>query len=456
MKSGLLRIFFAIVAVACGSISSYGEKPLFSGSSHKVIEIVPDKSTGLDAVYVVYSIEGVSISVKASAPSSFLWQQYSNLGGGYAEPAKGVTQSGDTFTLRNPEGDMGYLINDGGNTYYFWLVDYSKHFLEINSLSIVTNEYCDAAPLRLEGAGEPIRYTSINGRMVNLNQEIKISYNTLEWDEASTNFVEKPLTYVLDSFHPEINITPVPLCNTYFTLTGDKFLEEWGMGIECESDEFITNAVDARTSAEQLNKSSDETPSNQISTDGADLGGSAPADISFYSYTTDAVIHHEWQISSYEDFDTIDLRFNQQDLDYTFREEGVFYVRYVGSNADGSCEVYGDTYTVSIGASELKCPNAFSPGTSEGVNDEWKVSYRSLIEFECWIFDRYGTQLCHFSDPSLGWDGRYRGKLVSPGTYFYVIDAKGADGKKYKLSGDINIVRFRGKSGTSSGSETAE
>lgn len=50
----------------------------------------------------------------------------------------------------------------------------------------------------------------------------------------------------------------------------------------------------------------------------------------------------------------------------------------------------------------------------------------------------------------MGWDGKYKGKLVKPGVYYYVIRAKGADGKIYKLSGDINIIRFNEHSGGSS------
>lgn len=109
-----------------------------------------------------------------------------------------------------------------------------------------------------------------------------------------------------------------------------------------------------------------------------------------------------------------------------------------------------------IGASELKCPNAFSPGASEGVNDLWKVSYRSLTEFECWIFNRYGTQLFHFSDPEDGWDGKYRGKLVPPGVYFYVIEARGADGKQYRKAGDINILRYKTSGSSTGGGQGAE
>jgi hypothetical protein len=32
---------------------------------------------------------------------------------------------------------------------------------------------------------------------------------------------------------------------------------------------------------------------------------------------------------------------------------------------------------------------------------------------------------------------------VGTGVYFYVIRAKGSDGKEYKLSGDINILHYQ-------------
>ena len=98
---------------------------------------------------------------------------------------------------------------------------------------------------------------------------------------------------------------------------------------------------------------------------------------------------------------------------------------------------------MNIGDSDIKCPNAFSPGASEGVNDEWRVSYKSIISFDCHIFNRQGKQMAHLTDPSQGWNGKSGGKLVPPGVYYYVITAKGADGRDYKLSGDINIVGFK-------------
>lgn len=51
--------------------------------------------------------------------------------------------------------------------------------------------------------------------------------------------------------------------------------------------------------------------------------------------------------------------------------------------------------------------------------------------------------MAEFHDPSQGWDGKQGGKLVPAGVYYYVIKAKGSDGKQYNLSGDINIVRSK-------------
>lgn len=101
-------------------------------------------------------------------------------------------------------------------------------------------------------------------------------------------------------------------------------------------------------------------------------------------------------------------------------------------------------------------PNFFSPGSTEGVNDVWKVSYKSIVKFHCWIFNSWGTQVCELKDPGQGWDGKYKGKLVDPGVYYYVIQAEGSDGHKYKKSGDINILRYKKNNGTGTGTTTGE
>lgn len=146
------------------------------------------------------------------------------------------------------------------------------------------------------------------------------------------------------------------------------------------------------------------------------------------------------------------MNFSQDEVEYTFTDAGTTYWRFYGANSDGSCEYIGDTYTVSIGESALECPNIFSPANKDRINDEWKVSYKSIVDFHCWIYNRWGNLIKEFTNPAEGWDGTYGGKQVSTGVYFYVIRATGSDGKKYKLSGDINILRYE-RRGTGGGIE---
>ena len=168
---------------------------------------------------------------------------------------------------------------------------------------------------------------------------------------------------------------------------------------------------------------------------------SAAAEIEFNAYVTDAVTHIEWEFSDKEDFSNTIARYNDETLWYTFRDEGVTYVRLVASNSTATCQAYSETFTINIGEPRLEAPNIFSPGTSPGVNDEWKVAYKSIVSFKCWIFNKWGVQMFYFDSPDQGWDGKYRGKYVDPGVYYYVIEAKGANNKKMKLKGHINILR---------------
>lgn len=460
IKKIIIIFFLGLISL---SNDIYGAELSFEGWDHKPVYVEMEKNTGLDALYVAYSItKDFKVTFKDSSVKngSVKWYRYSNLGGGYAEELSesGITTIDGASTLGNPEGDMGYIVEYTDKKYYFWLSDYSAHGASLSGISIPEEQPCESTDLLLTMTGEPIKYFTINGQQRTVNQEYEITFYTLEAsmheEDESENFYQVESSYIFPSPTKEVNITPPVYCSTYFHLQGDRFLKEWGMEESAESSLFTPNAVAVITRAIQDYSEVPEEGSNQIHNNSEDMGGSAPVTITFEAIVTDAVIHHEWQMSSDPEFEVLDYRFNQQDLEYTFTEEGTFYLRYVGSNADGSCEAYGDIYTVSIGASEIKCPNAFSPGTSPGVNDEWKVSYRSILKFECWIFNRYGTQVCHFSDPNQGWDGKYKGKYVKPGVYYYVIEAEGADGKKYKLSGDINIIGYKGRGASSSGEDS--
>lgn len=408
----------------------------FIGNTQKVITEKPENSTGLNDVYILYNTVGINVQYTAKS-NNVTWYKFSNLGGAYAEPISGIQKNGKTYTMTLSSSDMGYIIEDGTDRYYYWVVNYANHRLQLNSLSLSAEQECDITLLETNGMGEEIKYYSINGQAKTLDRAIELAYNTLAWDEESENYNLTTKTTTFDHLSSTI-YTQAPLCNTEFILSGDKFLKTWGEIESVTSPYYKTNAIEATTSAIQELREVDNEKKVETT-----LGGSAPVNIEFRAVCTDAAIFQEWQFSTDAEFENITLRMNDPIFNYTFTEYGTIYVRFMASNSTGSCEFFSDTYEIFIGESSLDCPNAFSPGASECVNDEWKVSYKSITQFECHIFNRWGIKVAQFNDPSQGWDGYHNGKLAPSGVYYYVIKAEGADGKKYDLKGDINIIRSK-------------
>lgn len=404
-----------------------------------VVTVDVPSSLGYTKVYVVRDASQATIEYQTSRPVT-LWERFSSLGAAYAEPVGGVSHSGDVYSIRPGAGDMGYRLTVGGDYVYFWVVDYAAHEYSVSSLEIAPDTDCGRAVLGISGRAGDITVYGISGRPEVLDRDIRLSYNTLVYNPEDEQYEQIVADERFKGIDHYVSV-PAPLCDTEFTLSPDKFALEWHLAGDVVSSPYTAVAVEAHTSAMQNVVSSD----NEQKSEGADgsLGGSAPCEISFKAVVSDAAVYRRWEISDSPDFEDVQYTYDQTDFDFTFTEAGMTYVRFTANNALGTCEYIGDTYTISIGESRLLCPNAFSPGTSEGVNDEWKVSYRSIVSFDCQIFNRWGKRLATLTDPSQGWDGMVGGKPVQSGVYFYVIKAKGADGKEYKLSGDINVISSR-------------
>lgn len=407
----------------------------FDGASSAVFNMKPEAQTGINELYVLRNTQGVKVSYTSLTGSPVKWYRYGANGAAFAQEIIEVTTDGKTSAVILGDDDIGLVIEEAGRQYYYWIVNYENHVFEASSISVGNESDCQSVILDFSGSATPIHYYGINGRRHELSRELDVYYYTLTYDEQSEAFVQSQISEQVPSIERTTRIN-APLCDTHFTLSGDRFLKFWNNDISVDSDNFKATAVDAHTTVSQATREND----NEQKVETGGLGGSAPCEVTFSATVTDAAVFHEWQMSQFPDFDVIDDRYTELEFTYTFRNQGTTYVRFTAANADASCDWYSDSYEVFIGESKLECPNAFSPQSSPGVNDEWKVSYKSLISFECHIFNSWGIEMTSFTDPSLGWDGKYKGKYVPAGVYYYVINAVGSDGRKYKLSGDINII----------------
>jgi len=132
---------------------------------------------------------------------------------------------------------------------------------------------------------------------------------------------------------------------------------------------------------------------------------------------------------------------SEENPTYRFRDTGYFTVYLVVSN-DVGCF---DTSSVEIRIKDvfyMYVPNAFSPN-SDGVNDVFHLQYRGISDFNLTVFNRWGEILWHTNKPDESWDGKYQGKLVEQGVYFYSISGSSNLGNAFGEKGTLTIFSGR-------------
>lgn len=427
------------VAVIAGTATMSGAELTFQNERPgcPAIGIEPPRTSGIEMIYVVRNDGNLQAHYHAVNTSDVSWQRKTPFGAWEDIP---FSRNGlDSWVTLSQEDAM-YTLHDGSRYYAFYIVNYNNHELRLSALESGGESDCDRMALHLDGSAGKIEYETLNRVPMTLSRDLSLDYTTMVYDSERMEYVTAPAHETLEYIDGTFRV-PAPLADTDFTLSGDRFLRAWNQEQSVTSASFATTAIAATTTAQQTGREID----NEQKGDGSDgaMGGSGPVEVTFRAAVTDAVVYKEWQFATDPNFDVIDLRIQENEIVHTFSDYGTTYVRFVAGNNDGTCDYTGETYEVFIGESRLQCPNAFSPDATPGVNDEWKVSYKSITEFDCHIFNRWGQEIIHLTHPSQGWDGKYKGKYVPSGAYYYVIKAKGTDGVEYKLSGDINILKYK-------------
>ncbi len=331
MKKRIISIIVAFLSL----LTANGQVTFTGVGQYHVIEVTPATGTGLDMIYVIYNTNGVGMTYHSASGEQAVWYSYDSRGADYAEEITDISCDSSATSLSQVLPNSGYIIVDGSERYCCWVVNYADYYLELNDLFISNDEPCSLMSFRVDGYGPTITYTTIDGHTRVLDREIKLTYNTLVWDDEYAQWQEKEVKESFESIDDVFAVEP-PLCNTSFTLTGDCFLQAWGLENSIESEYYQTQAVDCGSTAELDNFDSDG------------LGGWAPCRIVFSGYPTDAVVYRVWEMATDAEFENVIKRFNQDEVDYTFMEAGTYYMRYMVTNEDGSCKAYGNTYVIKV------------------------------------------------------------------------------------------------------------
>lgn len=194
------------------------------------------------------------------------------------------------------------------------------------------------------------------------------------------------------------------------------------------------------------------TKSDGTTETGTEYSGSAPLEALFEAnaeWTEGWTTYYEWRFTLEGELEPYLIRY-EEDTRVTFTRAGSHRVQLYAIFTQGNDSIcYTDEYwadadplRVTISESKLEMPNAFSPNGDE-INDVYraKEGYQSLVEFHAVIYNRWGQKLYEWNDPAGSWDGTFHGTPVKQGVYFVHVTAKGADGRKYNIRRDVNLLR---------------
>ncbi len=109
-------------------------------------------------------------------------------------------------------------------------------------------------------------------------------------------------------------------------------------------------------------------------------------------------------------------------------EEDLINVILTVTDANGCAVSRDSTFeNVPIGSTTIEFPNVFSPNGDDNnpvfniyYDQDMVTSEVEVIEFK--VYNRWGELLYDNQNPTLGWDGRYKGEIVPADVYAYFIE----------------------------------
>jgi gliding motility-associated-like protein len=117
---------------------------------------------------------------------------------------------------------------------------------------------------------------------------------------------------------------------------------------------------------------------------------------------------------------------------------------YTLTVSDGAC-TRSDTTEVKV--YEIICedpyvfiPNAFSPN-GDNENDVLYVRGIWIEKMIFRIFDRWGEIVFESTEPTIGWDGTFRGKKLDPDVYDFYLDVTCVGGLKSISKGNVTLMK---------------
>ncbi|MDP4189819.1 MAG: PKD domain-containing protein, partial [Bacteroidota bacterium] len=139
---------------------------------------------------------------------------------------------------------------------------------------------------------------------------------------------------------------------------------------------------------------------------------------------------------------------------HTYADSGVYNIKLVAL----SSYLCKDSVTITnavhvIERSSIKFPSAFTPNPNGSSNGRYNrndysndvfypiVIMNGIQDYHMEIYNRWGVLVFESNDIEIGWDGYYKGKLLTQDVYIYRVSGFYNNGKRFSFAGDVLLMR---------------
>ena len=130
-----------------------------------------------------------------------------------------------------------------------------------------------------------------------------------------------------------------------------------------------------------------------------------------------------------------------QNPEFIFNTAGTYTVVQIVTNQQNCSDTASTDIVIETNkAFSPKVPTGFSPN-NDNTNDVLYVRGGPFLSLNFKIYDQWGKVVFESTDPTLGWDGKYKSIDQPIGIYVYTIEAETVDGQSYRKNGEVTLLR---------------
>lgn len=259
------------------------------------------------------------------------------------------------------------------------------------------------------------------------------------------------------AFTPNVNLGCTPLCVQFTDAStvsagsitgwnwnfGDGTTSNSSVGQHCYS--TVANYSVSMTATTAAGCSSNQLYTNLINVVSLpEASFAAPTNISilspvvnFSDYSAHAI---SWSWNFGDANDAATNTSNLQNPSHTYSAIGHYCVTLVVSNS-ANCNDTTEICLDVLPEFSIYIPNAFSPN-HDGINDEFFCKGTNIIDFEMYIYDRWGNFVFYADTMDKHWDGTIKGAAVAQeDVYVYMIKVKDNLKENHDYIGNITLVK---------------